>query len=112
MQQLGLGAGIKQEGVAAEGEGPICAKLVLGRVMRLAPGHVVVLHIQLLAAINPDTGVLICALKCVDAGQCVAVSGGAIVLSLAADRTSSRDALDSRCAAAMSKMSELTQELF
>lgn len=48
MQQLALGSGVEQEGVAAEGEGPIQAKLMLGLVMRLPPRHVMVLDIQLL----------------------------------------------------------------
>ncbi len=50
VQQLALGARVEQEGVAAEGEGPVQAKLVLGLVMGLPPGHIVVLHIQLLTA--------------------------------------------------------------
>ncbi len=50
VQQLALGARVEQEGVAAEGEGPVQAKLVLGLVVGLPPGHIVVLHIQLLTA--------------------------------------------------------------
>ena len=50
MQQLALGSGVEQKRVAAEGEGPIQAKLVLRLVMRLPPCHVMVLHIQLLTA--------------------------------------------------------------
>lgn len=50
VQQLALGPRVEQEGVTAEGEGAIQAKLVLGLVMCLPPCHVVVLHIQLLTA--------------------------------------------------------------
>ena len=50
MQQLGLGAGVEQEGEGAEGEGPIHRLAMVGGVMRLPPRHVVVLHIQLLTA--------------------------------------------------------------
>lgn len=50
VQQLALGSGVEQEGVAAEGEGPIQAKLVLRLVVCLPPCHIVVLNIQLLTA--------------------------------------------------------------
>lgn len=50
VQQLALGSGVEQEGVAAEGEGPIQAKLMLRLVMCLPPRHIVVLDIQLLTA--------------------------------------------------------------
>ena len=50
MQQLALGSGVEQEGVAAEGEGAVQPKLVLRLVVRLPPRHIVVLHIQLLTA--------------------------------------------------------------
>ena len=50
VQQLALGARVQQEGVAAEGEGPVQAKLVLGLVVGLPPSDIVVLHIQLLTA--------------------------------------------------------------
>ena len=50
VQQLALGAGAEQIGVAAKGKGAVRPKVVLWLVMRLAPGYVVVLHIQLLTA--------------------------------------------------------------
>lgn len=50
VQQLALGSGVEQEGVAAEGEGPIQAKLMLRLVMRLPPCHIMILYIQLLTA--------------------------------------------------------------
>lgn len=50
VQQLGLGARVQQEGEGAEGEGPVHGHAMIGRVVRLPPCHVVVLHIQLLAA--------------------------------------------------------------
>lgn len=50
MQQLGLGAGVEQEGEGAEGEGPVHCHAMVWGVVRLAPGYIVVLHIQLLAA--------------------------------------------------------------
>lgn len=53
MQQLGLGAGVEEEGVGAEGEGAISAIGVVRLVMGLPPGHVVVLHVQLLTAPMP-----------------------------------------------------------
>lgn len=55
MQELALGAGVEQEGVAAEGEGPIQTKLVLRLIMRLPPCHIVVLHIKLLTADQTTT---------------------------------------------------------
>ena len=50
MQELALGSGVEQEGVAAEGEGPIQAKLMLWLVVRLPPRYIMVLNIQLLTA--------------------------------------------------------------
>ncbi len=50
VQKLALGPWVEQEGVTAEGERAIQAKLMLGLVMRLSPRHVVVLHIKLLTA--------------------------------------------------------------
>ena len=50
VQQLALGSGVQQEGVAAEGEGPIQAKLMLRLVVCLPPCHIVVLNVQLLTA--------------------------------------------------------------
>ena len=50
VQQLALGSGVEQEGVAAEGEGPIQAELGLRLVMRLPPCHIMILHVQLLTA--------------------------------------------------------------
>ena len=50
MQELALGSRVEQEGVAAEGEGPIQAKLMLWLVVRLPPRYIMVLNIQLLTA--------------------------------------------------------------
>lgn len=50
VQQLALGPGVEQEGVRAEGKGAVSAIVVLRLVMRLAPSHVVVLHVQLFTA--------------------------------------------------------------
>lgn len=50
VQQLALGSGVEQKGVAAEGERPIQAKLMLRLVVCLPPCHIVVLNIQLLTA--------------------------------------------------------------
>ena len=65
VQELALGAWVEQEGVTAEGEGAVQAKLMLRLVVSLPPGHVVILHIQLLTApyihtlaANPHNGTL------------------------------------------------------
>lgn len=51
VEELGLGARVEEEGVGAEGEGALVAGVAdLRLVVRLAPCHVVVIYVQLLAA--------------------------------------------------------------
>ena len=60
MQQLALGARVEQEGITAERERPVQAKLVLRLVMGLPPGYIVILNIQLLTATKLSTVSALC----------------------------------------------------